>query len=44
MSLGPLDVVVIEFKTNKFKGEIGSTIQEAIDKGIVRILDLGFVK
>jgi hypothetical protein len=43
MSLGPIDVVVIEFKGNKFKGEIGPAMQEIIDKGIVRILDLAFV-
>jgi hypothetical protein len=44
MTMGALDVIVIKFKGNQFKGEIGPAIQEIVDKGIVRILDLAFVR
>lgn len=44
MTIGSLDVVVIEFQGNRFKGEIGPALQEIVVKGIVRILDLAFVK
>jgi hypothetical protein len=41
--LGPIEVAVIEFDGNHFKGEIASAIREAVDKGIVRIIDMVFI-
>ncbi|MDQ6771754.1 MAG: DUF6325 family protein [Candidatus Dormibacteraeota bacterium] len=43
MILGPVEVAVIEFEGSHFKGEIASGIREAVDRGIVRIIDLVFI-
>jgi uncharacterized protein DUF6325 len=43
MMLGPIEVVVIEFEGNRFKGEIAPALAEVVGKGIVRIIDLVFV-
>jgi hypothetical protein len=43
MAYGPVDVVIIGFPGNNFSGEIVPALQELIDNGTVRILDLLFV-
>jgi hypothetical protein len=43
MSVGSVEYAVIAFPGNKFKGEIIPAIQELVDRGIVRILDLALV-
>jgi uncharacterized membrane protein len=43
MTIGPLEVITIEFKGNKFKGEIVPALREVVEKGVVRIIDLVFV-
>ena len=42
--LGPLGFVVLEFKGNKFTGEIVPELHRIHAKGIVRIIDLVFIR
>jgi hypothetical protein len=42
--LGPVDWLVVEFPGSKFNGEIAPKIQDLVDRGIVRILDLLFIR
>ena len=44
MTLGPLEFVQIEFKGNKFKGEIVPALREVVEKGIIRVVDLVFIR
>ena len=41
--LGPVEVAVVEFEGNHFKGDIAKALAEVIDWGIVRIIDLVFI-
>ncbi|HYJ12624.1 MAG TPA: DUF6325 family protein [Thermomicrobiales bacterium] len=43
MTYGPIEFVVLKFPGNQFTGEIVPALQELIDTGIVRIIDLLFV-
>jgi len=43
MSLGPVEYVLIEFPGNKFKGEIVPALQELVQAGTIRIIDLIFI-
>ena len=40
---GPVEVAVISFEGNQFRGEIAPALQEIVDRGIVRIVDLVFI-
>ena len=42
MSVGPVELVVLGFPGNRFKGEIIPAIQELVDAGTVRIIDILF--
>jgi hypothetical protein len=42
--MGPLELIALEFPGNRFSGEILPALQAVVDKGIVRIIDLAFVK
>jgi uncharacterized membrane protein len=42
--LGPIDYIVIEFPGNKFTGEAFPALIDLVDSGIIRILDLLFVR
>jgi hypothetical protein len=42
MSVGPVELVVVAFPGNQFKGEIVPAIQELVDAGTVRIIDVLF--
>jgi hypothetical protein len=44
MTYGPVDFVALEFKGNKFKGEIFPEILSLVDNGIVRVIDMIIVK
>ncbi|MER7753737.1 DUF6325 family protein [Kitasatospora sp. NPDC097643] len=44
LDIGPVEYVVIAFPGNRFKGEIVPELKRLVDNGIVRILDLTFVK
>ena len=43
MPVGSIEYAVIAFPGNHFKGEILPAIQELVDNGIVRILDIVLV-
>jgi Family of unknown function (DUF6325) len=38
--LGPVDWIVVEFPGSRFKGEIAPALEDLVERGIVRILDL----
>ena len=44
MTYGPVDFVALEFKGNKFKGEILPAIMDLVNKDIVRVIDMIVVK
>ena len=44
MTLGPVEYMVIEFPGNQFKGEIIPALREVVDAGVIRIIDLVFVR
>ena len=41
--LGPVDWIVVEFPGTKLTGEIASILEDYVEKGIVKILDLLFL-
>jgi len=41
---GPLEYVVIGFQGNPLNGEIGAAIREAVEKGLIRVVDLMFAR
>lgn len=43
MSLGPVELLVVKFPGNQFRGEIVPALEELIQAGIVRIIDIIFV-
>jgi hypothetical protein len=43
-SIGPVEYVVIGFPGNRFKGEIVPAIAELVERDIVHILDVLFIK
>jgi hypothetical protein len=42
ISVGPVDFIGIAFPGNKFKGEIIPAIQELVDAGTIRVIDILF--
>ena len=38
--LGPVDWIVVEFPGSRFKGEIAPALEDLVERGIVRVLDL----
>jgi len=44
MTLGPLEFVQIDFEGSKFKGEIVPALREVVEKGIIRVVDLVFIR
>nr|WSX49337.1 DUF6325 family protein [Streptomyces sp. NBC_00974] len=42
--MGPVDFLVIEFPGNRMTGEAFPLLLDLVDRGIVRILDLSFVR
>jgi hypothetical protein len=42
--LGPVDWIVVEFPGSRFKGEIIPALEDLVERGIVRILDLLIMK
>ena len=40
MSTGPLELVVLRFPGNQFKGEIIPEIQRVVDAGVIRVIDI----
>ena len=44
MTLGPLELVILGFEGNNFKGEIAAAIEEAVATGAIRVIDLVAVR
>jgi hypothetical protein len=42
--LGPVDWIVLEFPGTKLNGEIAPVLKDYVDRGLIRILDLLFIK
>ena len=43
MDAGPIDVVMLKFPGNQFKGEIAPALRDLVVRGLVRVVDLLFV-
>jgi Family of unknown function (DUF6325) len=43
MPLGPVDVYIIGFPGNNFRGEIVPAILEQVEKGVIRVVDILFI-
>jgi uncharacterized membrane protein len=41
--LGPVELLLVQFPGNQFSGEITPALQELVDSGTIRIIDLVFV-
>jgi uncharacterized membrane protein len=44
VTIGPLELVVLGFEGNNFKGEIAAAIEEAVATGAIRVIDLVAVR
>ncbi|MFN8533309.1 MAG: DUF6325 family protein [Dehalococcoidia bacterium] len=42
--MGPVEVIVVAFPGNQFKGDILPALHDIVDQGLIRIFDLVFVK
>jgi Family of unknown function (DUF6325) len=42
MSLGPIEVLMLRFPGNQFRGEIAPALADLVDSGTVRVIDLLF--
>ena len=38
--LGPVDYIVVEFPGSKFNGEIAPALNDLVDRGVIRVLDI----
>ncbi len=43
MEIGPVDYAIIVFPGNQFRGEIAPAIQDLVDAGTIRVIDIAFV-
>ncbi len=43
MEVGPVDYMIVAFPGNDFKGDIVPALEELVDSGTIRIIDLAFV-
>ena len=44
MSLGPVEILAIEFSGNHFRGEVADALRDLVENETIRIIDLVFVK
>ena len=42
MALGPIELLVVKFPGNQFKGEIAPALAELIDNGTIHVIDFVF--
>jgi hypothetical protein len=40
VELGPVDWIVVEFPGSNFNGEIAPVVQDLVDRGLIKVLDL----
>jgi hypothetical protein len=43
MSFGPIELLVLRFPGNEFRGEIAPALAELVDAGIIRVIDIVFM-
>lgn len=43
MAYGPVEMLVVKFPGNQFSGEIAPALQDLVDTGLIRVIDLLFV-
>jgi uncharacterized membrane protein len=43
-TLGPIEMLAVAFPCSEFKGEIVPALRDLVEDGVIRILDLAFVK
>jgi len=43
MSLGPIELLVVKFPGNQFKGEIAPALKDLVEDGHIRVIDILFV-
>jgi Family of unknown function (DUF6325) len=43
MGIGPVQYMIVAFPGNQFKGEIAPALEELVQSGTIRIIDLAFV-
>ncbi|MCA9859679.1 MAG: hypothetical protein KC438_08150 [Thermomicrobiales bacterium] len=43
MAYGPVEMLVVKFPGNQFRGELVPALQELVDTGLIRVIDLLFV-
>jgi len=43
MALGPVELLVVKFPGNQFKGEIAPALTELVESGTIRVIDILFV-
>ncbi len=44
MSIGPVELLLVKFPGNQFKGEILPALKELVDTNLIRVIDILFVK
>jgi len=42
MSIGPIELLVLKFPGNQFTGEIAPALQDLVDSGTIRVVDILF--
>src|SRR5688572_6781953 len=42
MALGPVELLVVKFPGNQFKGEIAPALTELVESGTIRVIDILF--
>lgn len=42
--MGPIDFIVVEFPGNRMSGEAFPLLVDLVDRGLIRILDLAFIR
>jgi hypothetical protein len=42
--VGPIDYLVVEFPGNRMKGEAFPLLVDLVDRGLIRVIDLAFVR
>jgi hypothetical protein len=42
MSLGPVDLLIVSFPGNQFKGEIAPALTDLVESGTIRVIDILF--
>jgi len=43
MSYGPIELLVVKFPGNQFKGEIAPALRDLVETGTIRVIDIVFV-